>query len=229
MLQHLLTKKNSPMQPRDDGPVYDYITRTFVQEPDYIAAARTKGECIRPGMQVSAFEGYLLQWLVQMVGAKNILEIGTFMGTSTLWFARGVGEGGHVTALELTAEYAAAATAHVAASPHANAVRIIHTDAHRWLAQTPATPTYDLVFIDAEKIGYARYLEAVLPRLNPRGVIIGDNTLLFGAMTGENPDAAKPTAVAAIREFNETLADATRFESILLPTPQGLTVARVKE
>lgn len=216
------------MQTRAATPTLEYITRTFVREPDAITAARARGEQLRPGMQVSAYEGYLLQWIVRISGAKTILEIGTFMATSTLWLAEGVGENGHITALEFSAEYAEAARAHVAASPHKNRIDIHHTDAHAWLAASPPTPTYDLVFIDAEKPGYANYLDAVLPRMNPRGFIIGDNTLLFGALTGEQPDAASAAAIASMTRFNETLADASRFESILLPTPEGLTVARVK-
>ncbi len=217
------------MQTRAATPTLEYITRTFVREPDYIAAARAEGERLRPGMQVSAYEGHLLSWLVRISGAKRVLEIGTFMGTSTLWLADGAGENGHVTALEFAADYAAAATAHIAASPHKNRVEIIHTDAHAWLAAQPLVPTYDLVFIDAEKTGYANYLDAVLPRMNPRGFIIGDNTLLFGALTGEHADAAKPAAINAMARFNDSLADAVRFESILLPTPEGLTVARLRE
>jgi caffeoyl-CoA O-methyltransferase len=217
------------MQTRAATPTLEYITRMFVREPVWVEAARAEGERRRPGMQVSSYEGYLLSWLTRMMGAKRVLEIGTFMGTSTLWLADGVGDDGHVTALEFAADYAAAAQNHIAASPHKNRVEIIHTDAHAWLAAQPLAPTYDLVFIDAEKTGYANYLDAVLPRMNPRGCIIGDNTLLFGALTGEQPDAAKPAAIAAMTRFNETLADASRFESILLPTPEGLTVARLRE
>lgn len=216
------------MQTRDATPTLAYITRTFVREPEYIAAARAKGEQLRPGMQISPYEGHLLHWLVRISGAKTILEIGTFMGVSTLWLAEGGGADTRVTALEYAADYAAHARAHVADSPLAHTIEIFHTDAHAWIAATPEKPTYDLVFIDAEKTGYASYLEAVLPRIQPRGWIIGDNTLLFGALSGEQPDAAKPAAIEAMRRFNEILSDPSRFESILLPTPEGLTVARLK-
>ena len=127
------------MQTRDHGPTLNYITRTFVREPQWMKPIRAEGERLRPGMQVSAYEGYMLQWLVQLSGAKNILEIGTFMGTSTLWMAQGMGEGGHITALEFSAEYAAAATAHVALSPHAAKIDIMHTDAHAWIAASPGS------------------------------------------------------------------------------------------
>lgn len=216
------------MQTRNVGPTVDYITRTFVREPAHIAASRAEGEKRRPGMQISAYEGHLLQWLVRISGAKTILEIGTFMGTSTMWMAGGLPAGGHITSLEFDAAHAEQARNHVAASPHKNTIEIVHTNAHDWIAQTPATPQFDLVFIDAEKKGYADYLEAMLPRMNKNSWIIGDNTLLFGALSGENPDASNAASIAAMKKFNETLADAARFESILLPTAEGLTVARLR-
>ncbi len=216
------------METRSAGLTMDYITRTFVREPDYIAAARIEGERRRPGMQISPYEGHLLQWLVGISGAANILEIGTFMGVSAMWVAGAVPEGGQITSLEFSADHAQIAAQHVAASPHKNAIEIIHADAHTWIANTPETPQFDLVFIDAEKKGYADYLDAILPRMKPRGWIIGDNTLLFGALSGENPEASNAAAKASMQRFNATLADATLFESVLLPTAEGLTVARLK-
>jgi predicted O-methyltransferase YrrM len=57
---------------------------------------------------------------------------------------------------------------------------------------------------------------------------VGDNTLLFGALSGENPEGARAEAKAAMLQFNEALADAGRFQAIMLPTPEGLSVARLK-
>ncbi len=217
------------MQTRGSDPAFDYITRTFVgDEPAWIVAAREQGERQRAGLQMSAYEGYLLQWLLRISGAAKILEIGSFMGVSAMWMAGGLPAHGRITSLENGADYAALAKAHVAASPHKNAIEIIHANAHQWIAETPATPQWDWVFIDAEKLGYADYLDAVLPRMNPRGWIVGDNSLLFGALAGEELGIASPTAKAAMLRFNETLADSTRFESVLLPTPEGLTVARLR-
>lgn len=217
------------MQTRSQGLTMEYITRTFVREPDYIAAAREEGERRNPGMQLSPYEGHLLQWLTSISGAVNILEVGTFMAVSTLWMARGLPLAeGRITSLERSADHAAQAQAHVAASPHKNAIEVIHADAHEWIADLPDNTLYDLVFIDAEKKGYADYLDAILPRMNPRGWIIGDNTLLFGALSGENPEASNAAAKTSMQRFNETLADATKFESVLLPTPEGITVARLR-
>ena len=213
---------------RNNGADIAYITRIFVNEPNYITASRAAGEQRRPGMQISAYEGHLLQWLVRISGAKNILEIGTFMGTSTLWLAGALPENGLITTLEASEEYAALARQHFAASPLVDRIEIAQGPALEWFKTRPAVPQFDLVFIDADKNNYANYLEKVLPRMNKRGWIIGDNTLLFGVMSGEKQDAASAAAKVAMTKFNETVADPTRFESVLLPTIEGMTVARLK-
>jgi caffeoyl-CoA O-methyltransferase len=216
------------MQTRNSGPTFDYITRTFVQEPDYLKPVRARGEALRPGMQISSFEGHLLSWLVKLSGAANILEIGTFMGYSTLWMAGSLPKDGTLTTLEFDADYAAQAQAHIGASPLADRITLHQGAALDWLKAQPKNPTWDFVFIDADKFNYANYLDEVLPRLNPRAMIVGDNSLLWGAMSGEVPDAAQPDAIEAMTRFNTTLADASRFDSILLPTIEGMTVARLK-
>jgi caffeoyl-CoA O-methyltransferase len=217
------------MQSRHTAPTIDYITRTFVgQEPAWIAAAREEGERRNPGMQIAPYEGHLLQWLVRISGAATILEIGSFTGVSAMWLAGGLPAHGRLTSLECAAHHASAAREFVAACPQHERIEIIHTDAHAWIEATAATPQWDLVFIDADKNGYADYLDAVLPRLKPRGWIIGDNSLLFGVLSGEHPQAASPAAKASLTRFNAMLADSARFESVLLPTAEGLTVARLR-
>jgi len=216
------------MQNRHQSATIDYITRTFVQEPAWMIPIREEGQRRHPGMQVSPYEGHVLHWLVRISGAKRMLEIGSFMGYSTLWMAQALPADGHLTTLEFDATHAKIAAAHVAASPYAARVTVEEGDAHAWLAAQPRKPTYDLVFIDADKSGYADYLDAVLPRMHPRGWIVGDNSLLFGVMSGENIDGASEAAKKSMTQFNTTLADASRFESILLPTAEGLTVARMK-
>jgi caffeoyl-CoA O-methyltransferase len=213
---------------RNNSADIAYMTRIFVNEPTYIAVGRAAGEQLRPGMQISSYEGHILQWLVRISGARHILEIGTFMGTSTLWMAGALPENGLITTLESSAEYATLARQHIAASPLVDRVEMVSGPALDWFKTRPAVPQFDFVFIDADKNNYANYLEEVLPRMNKGGWIVGDNTLLFGVLSGEKPDGASPAAKAAMAKFNETLADATRFESVMLPTIEGMTVARLR-
>ncbi len=217
---------------RNNSPTLDYITHTFVREPEWLKVPRAKGEELVPGMQISPYEGHLLSWLVKISGAKHVLEIGTFMGYSTLWMASALPKDGTITSLEFKHEHAELARAHADASPHVKQVAIVEGDGLAWLKSQPKTSRFDLIFIDAEKRAYANYLEEGLQLLNPRGWVVGDNTLLFGALAAEDyvtaTSFASQEAITAMQKFNETLADPTRFESIMLPTIEGLTVARRK-
>ncbi|OYW14186.1 MAG: hypothetical protein B7X02_00620 [Rhodospirillales bacterium 12-54-5] len=216
------------MQSRNNSPTMDYITRMFVREPAWLNPVRERGEMLRAGMQVSPAEGKMLHWLLRISGAENILEIGSFIGYSTLWMAHALPPSGHITTLERDEKNAEIAAQHFFTSPHAAQINIVQGDALAWLSAQPLKPAYDFVFIDAEKRSYARYLESVMPLLKPRAWIVGDNSLLFGALSGEAPNAASSEAIAAIQQFNTLLADETRFESMLLPTTEGMTVARLR-
>lgn len=213
------------MTPRDHGPDLAYITRTFVEEPHWIAPARAAGEALRPGIQISPYEGHLLRWLVRLKQPEQALEIGSFMGVSAMWLGDGLPPSARLQVIEANPDYAARAAQHLAQSPAHARIMLQVGDAHQWLEAQPAVPSFDFVFIDAEKPGYARYLDALLPRLRPQAWIVGDNTLLFGALSGRAPQAASAAARQSMQQFNARLADAARFDSILLPTPEGMTVA----
>lgn len=210
------------MQTRSHAAIR-YAESQFVREPAAWATIRTKGESLRPGMQMSAYEGALLHWLLAQHKAKRVLEIGSFMGLTALWMARALPKDGTLVTLEREAAYAACARNHVAGDPR---IRVEEGDALLWLKATQEAP-FDVLFIDGEKKAYADYLEAALPHLAPGALVIADNTLLFGAMLGEEEARTSAAAKEAMTRFHALLADDTRFRSILLPTPEGLTLATV--
>ena len=209
------------MDTRDKGLTLQYITRELVQEPAACGAIKAEGEKRRPGMQVSAYEGRLLQWLLQISGAKNVLEVGTFMGYSTLWMAEGLPEAGRITTLEFDAEHAAQARTHLADYP---AVNVEEGDGLAWIQNYSGTP-FDFMFIDAQKKSYMDYLDAALPHLAEGAWVVADNSLLFGNLAGE-PDAQKmgQEAKEVMAALNKRLTNGTEFNGVLLPTPEGMTV-----
>lgn len=199
-----------------------YIDATFAPEDDLLQRVRAAGEASRPGMQLSAGEGRLLYMLAKLAGARRVLEIGCFMGYSALWLARALPEDGEVLTLEADAACAQQARAHFAAS--GLPVRLIEGAALKTLQQIDGP--FDLVFIDADKANYLHYLRATLPMLRSGGLMIGDNTLLFGAMLGEAKQKVSPAAIDAMRGFNEMMADSEQLEGVLIPTDEGLSIAR---
>jgi caffeoyl-CoA O-methyltransferase len=206
-----------------------YATQLFGTLPAWWNDVRDAGEQLRPGIQLAAYEAGLVAWLLRLHRAKRILEIGGFVGASALAMVEQVPNAQVVT---LEREAAAATLARTHINAHAEGrITLMEGDALALLhsAEITQTAPFDAVFIDAEKRHYPQYLKAALPLLAPGALILADNTLLFGAMSGEqlraNVSAESKTAMA---QFHTILADRTRFDTMLLSTLEGLTVALVK-
>nr|WP_042162905.1 O-methyltransferase [Paenibacillus gorillae] len=203
-----------------------YVDGLYGEDADL---ARTKKGIAEKGMpDISISDGYgrLLTMLVQLAGAKNVLEIGALGGYSGICLARGLGEGGLLTSLELRAEYAEVALTHMKEAGFGEAVEYVIGDAKESLAQLKGEGRrFDFFFIDADKDGYPVYLDYAIQLANPGAVIVGDNVLLRGRTI--NPEKGGP-AVLSVRAFNERIASDERLTSTVLPGYDGLAIAIVK-
>jgi caffeoyl-CoA O-methyltransferase len=173
------------------------------------------------GMLVGTLEGRFLEMLVFAVGARRVLEIGTFTGYSSISMAAGLPPGGRITSCELDAVHAAEARENIAASPYADRIEVIEGRAIDTVAGLPGP--FDLVFIDADKAGYAAYFEAVLPKLAPGGVIAVDNTLWHGSVIDAGDTS---TDAVAIRAFNDAVVADARVVCVQLTVRDGVTLVR---
>lgn len=163
--------------------------------------------------------GRLLETLVWISGARRVLELGTYAGYSAAAMAAALPEDGEVVSCELDAERADWARAHIAGLPGAERVRIEVGPALETIAREPGP--WDLVFIDADKEGYPAYVDAVLPLLAPRGVIVLDNMLRGGRVLDPDDDAGR--AMAAL---NARLASDPALVATLLTVRDGVTLVR---
>src|SRR5579862_6874974 len=138
-----------------------------------------------PAINVSATEGKLLQLLALTIGAKRILEIGTLGGYSGIHFARALPEDGKLVTLEIDAHHAEVALRNFERAGVAHKVDIRLGPAAETLGQLAAdgAQPFDLVFIDADKGGYAEYLRLSLPLLREGGLLLADNTLPEAVLT----------------------------------------------
>ena len=180
-----------------------YISDLFVPDDAALDAALHDSESAGlPPINVSRNQGKLLQLLARLAGARRILEIGTLGGYSTIWLARALPAGGRLITLEAEPKHAEVARANIARAGLAGAVEVRLGRAIETLPQLVAEGQgpFDLIFIDADKQGYADYLGWVL-KLSRRGtVIIADNIVRKGAVI----DAASSDAkVQGVRRFNE--------------------------
>jgi predicted O-methyltransferase YrrM len=203
-----------------------YIHKNFVKDDlDLVRvreALKTDGKF---GINVSGAEGKFLQFLVGLTGAKLIVEVGVLYGYSTLWMAKGLGSDGKIIAIEKDERNYKRAFDLIQSSNVSAKIELVNGDAREVLSQLQVTP--DLVFIDADKANYRHYLDWAMKAIKVGGIIIGDNTFLFGHLIDEERgEKTSPAAVESMKYFNETLAAASNFRSIMIPTYEGMTLAQ---
>lgn len=171
-------------------------------------------------------EGQLLQTLVHLSGARRVLEVGMFTGYSALAMAEALPADGEVVACEIDPGVAAFAREAFAGSAAGGRISVEVGPALDTLHRLAALgATFDLVFVDADKAGYAGYLDAILDGglLTARGVVCVDNTLLQGQAYGAGEVTANGRAVA---DFNRHVAEDPRVAQVLLPVRDGITLIR---
>src|SRR5215212_5761515 len=174
-------------------------------------------------MQVSADQGALIELLVRLIGAKDALEVGTFTGYSAICVARGLGEGGRLTCLELSQEFADIARRNVNDAGVGERVEIRVGPAKVSLEAIPAAPSFDFAFIDADKTGYPDYYELVLARMRPGALILLDNMLQGGRIV--SPDTESTRVIDAL---NRRIHDDDRVDMAMTIGSDGLTFVRVR-
>jgi len=174
-------------------------------------------------MQIAPDQGAFMTWLARTLGAREVVEVGTFTGYSTLCLARGIPADGHVLALDVSEEWTSIGRRYWEKAGVADRIELRIGPALDSLRSLPREPRFDLAFIDADKTGYAGYVEEILPRLRDGGVILVDNVLWGGSVV--NPERQDADTVA-IRAFNDAMARDPRVEAVMLPVSDGLTLLR---
>lgn len=174
------------------------------------------------GMQVSADEGRLLTLLVQLTGVRRAVEIGVFTGYSALCIARGLADGGRLLACDVSQEWTAVARRYWQRAGVDERIELRLGPALSTLQGLDDEPI-DFAFIDADKVGYPDYYQALVPRLRPGGLIVLDNVLFSGQVLDPAPD--RPAA-RAIQSLNDTILQDDRVDSVMLPVRDGVTLVR---
>lgn len=205
-----------------DESIEAYIAAHIDPEPRQLhdLYRRTHLQHLYPRMCSGHVQGRILKMLTAMIRPSRILELGAFTGYSTLCFAEGMPEGCTIDTIEIDDEMEAELLDTFAAHPRGADIRLHIGDA---LSIVPGLPgAWDLVFIDANKRHYLDYLELVADRVPSGAFIMADNTLWDGHIT-EAPADAQSRAIAA---FNDVVAADSRFEKVILPVRDGMTILR---
>ena len=209
-----------------------YVTDLFVApDPALENALATSAAADLPSINVSPAQGKLLHLLARAHGARNVLELGTLGGYSTIWLARALPAGGRLITLEANPKHAAVARANIA---YAGLTRVVELRLGRAIDTLPQLAAeklgpFDLIFIDADKPGYPDYLFWALELSQPGSLIIADNVVRNGEVA--NAASTDPN-VQGVRRYNALLAAEPRVTATVLQTVgskgyDGLAVALV--
>jgi predicted O-methyltransferase YrrM len=211
-----------------------YINTYAIPKDDILDAAEQAGiDAGLPQIAVAPNQGKLLHLIARLQGARNILEIGTLAGYSTIWLARALPPDGRLVTLEFDPKHAEVAIANLVRAGFKNVVEVRVGDALKTLpgVERDGRGPFDLVFIDADKKSIPDYFEWALKLTRPGSLIIVDNVVRDGAVLDASTDDA---SVRGVRRFNEMLADeprvtATTIQTVGIKGHDGLTFALVND
>jgi caffeoyl-CoA O-methyltransferase len=196
----------------------DDVVRDLVAETVELTA---RDAAAKPTYQIPLEQGAFMQLLTRALGVRQALEIGTFTGFSALCVARGLPADGRLVCLDVSGEWTAIARTYWERAGVADRVELRLGDAHETLRALPAEPTFHLAFVDADKTGYADYVDQLHPRMAGNGLVLLDNTLRDGRVLAPDDEDTR-----ALAELNAALVADPRWETVLLPVSDGLTVLR---
>ena len=210
-------------------PLYEYILSQSLCETSAQAALRKRtDEHEMARMQISADQGQFMALLIKLMGARNIIEIGTYTGYSALCFAQALPEDGKIIACDISKEWTAIGQPYWEQAGVEDKIDLRIAPAEktlRALIDTPEKGQFDFCFIDADKTNQLKYYDSCLQLIRPGGVIAIDN-VLWGGSVIDTSDQSEDTV--AIREFNRFVYNDDRVEISLVPIGDGLTLARKK-
>jgi caffeoyl-CoA O-methyltransferase len=206
--------------------VVAYLHRYGVREHPVLAALRERTAPLpEHDMQIGPDQGAFMAMLVRLIGARRILEIGTFTGYSSTAMALAMPPDGRITCCDVSREWTDIARGAWAEAGVEDRVELHLAPATETLA-TLDDDAFDLAFIDADKRSYDAYYEGCLRVVRPGGLILIDNVLWSGDVADPSVDNDN---VRAIRALNEKVAVDERVDHVLVPLGDGLTMARRRD
>ena len=204
----------------------NYVVNHSADEPELLKqlTRETYQKILQPRMLSGHYQGRVLSMISKLVNPKNILEIGTYTGYSTLCLAEGIQSTGTVQTIDINEELIDFQRKYFDKSEYGTQIFQHLGNALDLIPKL--NMKFDLVFIDADKENYSNYFHAIIDLLNPGGIIISDNVLWSGKVIQDlKPD---DTSTSALIDYNLLLKHDDRIETVLLPIRDGLTISRKK-
>ena len=202
----------------------EYLSQNSDKEPEILSKLNkeTHQKILQPRMLSGHIQGRFLSLISKIKSPLHILEIGTYTGYGTLCLAEGLATNGKIFTIDRNEELINIQNKYFEES--GNRDRIVQLTGSATEILMDLDENFDLIFIDADKENYIKYFEIVTKKLNPNGIIISDNVLWSGKVVEES-DGDQETNT--LKKFNSLLSKDERFETIILPLRDGLSISRL--
>ena len=202
--------------------IYNYINNHSSDESDILYELRRETElkCLNPIMLSGKIQGNFLAIISKLIKPFNVLEIGTYTGYSTLCIAKGLNPVGMIHTIDKNEELLQIQNKYFEKSGLRNQIKQYTGDA---LAIIPKLKfDFDMVFLDADKENYVKYLELISPKLKPGGVLLTDNVLWHGKILESSENQDKVTRL--IDNFNKKIVEDKSLKTVMLPMRDGISL-----
>lgn len=202
--------------------LFNYLIEHSTPEDPFLREVREAATAAGlPAIWISPEQAVFMGILLEISGARKVLEIGTLGGYSAIAMAQAMGPKGHVDTLEIDPNHAAFAREWIAKGNYEARIDVHLGAALDTLPGLAGQTPYDAVFIDADKGNYASYLDRTLDMVKDGGLVMVDNAFAFGRIL---EDQTTTDDVWAIRAFNDLMAREKRVSSQIVPVADGLWV-----
>ncbi|EDM45236.1 O-methyltransferase [unidentified eubacterium SCB49] len=202
----------------------EYAVKHSQEEPKLLQelTRETWQKVLAPVMLSGHYQGRVLSMISKLVNPLNILEIGTYTGYSALCLAEGMQQEGTLHTIDINEELHDFQRKYFDKSDFSK--QIIQHTGNALDIIPKLEKKFDIVFLDADKGNYPKYIETVLPKMNKGGVLLSDNVLWYGKVA--QPTKEKDLDTIALKEYNTIIHEHPQLESVLLPIRDGLTISR---
>ena len=203
--------------------INNYVKDHSCSESKLLSKLRRETElkCINPIMLSGEYQGRLLSLISKIKQPKKILEIGTFTGYATLCLVEGLETSGKIYTIDKNEELIKIQNKYFSKSKYHKNIKQYTGDALEIIPKINSK--FDLIFLDADKENYNKYLEIIIPKLNKKGILISDNVLWHGKVLIDKKNQDKVTK--RIDTFNKDLVENKNFQTFMLPIRDGLSIS----
>ena len=204
--------------------IAEYLSQNSDKEPEILSKLNkeTHQKILQPRMLSGHIQGRFLSLISKIKSPLHILEIGTYTGYGTLCLAEGLATNGKIFTIDRNEELINIQNKYFEES--GNRDKIVQLTGNAIDILMSLDENFDLIFIDADKENYIKYFEIVSKKLNPNGIIISDNVLWSGKVVEESDNDQETDT---LKKFNKLLSKDERFETIILPLRDGLSISRL--